>query len=369
VTAELRGRGRGRGRDATAAAVRAALADADPLPGTAGFAGRIDDRLVRDALGREPFFLDGDGDSWAHEPGPLSEPEPLPPGAVRPVDGGPGRRLWTLPDSPAAEAGPALDTLRTAVERSVDGRGADADAVALSGGVDSALVATGCPDAPAYVVGFEGAHDVAAARRAAEALDRDLRVRRLDHDDLRDAVRAVVAATGRTNPMDVGIGATLYLVAETAAADGHASLALGQGADELFGGYAKVARLDDRVTADTVRGARDETLRSLPDGLERDVLVCRAAGVEPVCPLLHDRVVRAALALPAALLVDGRGADATRKVALRRVARDRIGDLAGTDKKAAQYGSYVARELDRLARQAGFKRRTDDHVGRWIRSL
>ncbi len=356
-----------RGRDATAATIRAALADGDPLPGTAGFAGRVDDRLVRDALGREPLFLDGA--DWAHEPDRLTDPEPLAPGAVRPVDGGPVRRRWTLPDVPAADPGPALDRLRIAVDRTLDGGPATADAVALSGGVDSALVATGAPDAPAYVVGFEGAHDVAAARRAAEALGRDLRVRTLDHDDLRAAVRAVVAATGRTNPMDVGIGATLSLVAEAAAADGHASLALGQGADELFGGYAKVARLDDRVSADTVRGARDETLRSLPDGLARDSLVCRAAGIEPVCPLLHDRVVRAALALPAELLVEGRGPDATRKVALRRVARDRIGDLAGTAKKAAQYGSYVARELDRLARQAGFKRRTDDHVGRWIRSL
>jgi asparagine synthase (glutamine-hydrolysing) len=43
--------------------------------------------------------------------------------------------------------------------------------------------------------------------------------------------------------------------------------------------------------------------------------------------------------------------------------------VAGADKKAVQYGSYVSRELDRLARQAGFKRRMDDHVGQYIESL
>jgi asparagine synthase (glutamine-hydrolysing) len=44
-------------------------------------------------------------------------------------------------------------------------------------------------------------------------------------------------------------------------------------------------------------------------------------------------------------------------------------EVADADKKAVQYGSLVARELDRLARQAGFKRRMDDHVGQYIRSL
>ncbi len=89
------------------------------------------------------------------------------------------------------------------------------------------------------------------------------------------------------------------------------------------------------------------------------MLALRAAGVEPVTPLLHDRVIGAALRLDGDLLVDGE----TRKVALRAAARESLPDeIADRDKKAAQYGSLAARELDRLARQAGFKRRMDDHV-------
>jgi len=37
-------------------------------------------------------------------------------------------------------------------------------------------------------------------------------------------------------------------------------------------------------------------------------------------------------------------------------------------KKAVQYGSLVDRELDRLAREAGFKQRMDDHVARYVAS-
>ena len=49
-------------RGADAATVRDAVESGDPLPGTAGFAGEVDDRLVRDALGREPLYLDAASD-------------------------------------------------------------------------------------------------------------------------------------------------------------------------------------------------------------------------------------------------------------------------------------------------------------------
>jgi asparagine synthase (glutamine-hydrolysing) len=199
-------------------------------------------------------------------------------------------------------------------------------------------------------------------------MDRDLRVVSLSHDDLVRAVPDVVRATGRTNPMDVQIALPLYLVAERARADGFSRLAVGQGADELFGGYAKVVSPaeDPRVDADTVRGARRETVETLPRQLPRDVLTLRAAGVEPVAPFLHDRVVAAALALPADLLAT----DEERKVALRRAAEGVLPPaVVVADKKAVQYGSLVSRELDRLARQAGYKRRMDDHVGQYVRSL
>ncbi len=240
-------------------------------------------------------------------------------------------------------------------------------AVGFSGGVDSALVAA-LVDAPCYVVGFPGSHDVAAARSAARAMDVDLTVLELDHDALAAAVPRVARAIGRTDAMSVQIALPLFLVAERVAADGYGHLAVGQGADELFGGYAKVAKApsDPRVDADTVLGARDEMTRTLPEQLDRDVRALAAAGVDPVAPLLDERVVDAARALPANCLVSDRG---ERKFALRLAAREWVPDsVAFREKKAVQYGSLVGRELDRLARQAGFKRREDDHVTQYVRS-
>ncbi|MGM0592319.1 MAG: asparagine synthase C-terminal domain-containing protein [Halobacteriota archaeon] len=371
-------------RGASADVVARALDERDPLPGTDGFAGRLPDgRLVRDVLGRQPLFSEAtEHTQWAFDPTELADPVAVPPGSVRGSDG--DVQVWTLPDPPVRtdETGAAVadvppseatdestvETVRRAVETSVRDVPADGVAVAFSGGVDSALVATGVPDAPCYVAGFPGAHDVDAARRAAAEMDRDLTVVEVTHADLERAVPELVNATGRTNAMDVQIALPLYLTAERVAADGYDRLAVGQGTDELFGGYAKVANApgDHRVGAETVRGATREVIASLPDQLERDVLALRAAGVEPVAPLLHDRVVRAALPLPGALLAT----TDRRKIALRRAASALVPtSVAETDKKAVQYGSLVARELDRLARQAGFKRRMDDHVGRYIRSL
>ncbi|WP_324662881.1 asparagine synthase C-terminal domain-containing protein [Haloarcula sediminis] len=358
-------------RGATDDVVRAALASSDPLPGTTGFAGELDGTLVRDVLGREPLFIEGalsggPMPDWSHKPTELADPELFPAGCVRDSEG--ERTVWTLPDpEPFDDRATATERVRGAVEMSVDSVDTDGLAIAFSGGVDSALLAARL-DAPLYVTGFPESHDVEAARSAADLLDRELRVVELTHDAIERAVPEIAAATGRTDAMSVQIALPLYLTAERVAADGFDRLALGQGADELFGGYAKVEKAPDdpRVEADTVRGAQREVIATLPDQLPRDVLALWAAGVEPVTPLLHDRVVSVALRLDDRMLVDGE----TRKWALRQAALHSLPEsIAMRDKKAAQYGSLAARELDRLARQAGYKRRMDDHVTKYIESL
>ena len=355
-------------RGADPKAVSRALATGDPPPRTRGFAGQLPDgRLVRDALGRVPVYTEADDPTiWSFSPHELDAPDLLAAGSVRTPEG--DRRVWELP------APELIEDRRTAVARArkgltdaVESVATDDLAVAFSGGVDSAVVAA-LYDRPAYVVGFPESHDVRAARSAARAMDLDLRVVELTVDTLEAVVPEVARAIDRTNAMDVEIALPLFVAAERASDDGFEHLAVGQGADELFGGYAKVAHAadDSRLDADAVAGARREVIRTLPDQLPRDVLAIRAGGVQPVAPLLDDRVVRAALALPDELLVTARG---ERKWALRLAAREFVPDrVAFREKKAIQYGSLVARELDRLAREAGFKRRMGDHVTKYVRS-
>ncbi|WP_435153636.1 asparagine synthase C-terminal domain-containing protein [Haladaptatus sp. DFWS20] len=345
--------------------VRRAIDDNDPLPGTRGFAGELDGRLVRDVLGRYPLFSENDDPSiWRFDPRDLDDPNPVPAGFARTQEG--DERLWELPDPPTFEdEDEAISAVNAAVRASLDEISSDSLAVAFSGGVDSAVVASAF-DCPLYVTGFPDSHDVEAAKTAAERMNREVQVVELTHEDIEHAVPEVARAIDRTNAMDVQIALPLYLTAERASHDGYDRLAVGQGADELFGGYEKVARADHRVEAETVRGAAHETIRTLPEQLTRDVCTLRAAGVGPVAPLLSDRVVRTSLRLPGNMLVSD---DGVRKWAFRESARSFVPDEVATrDKKAVQYGSLVARELDRLARQAGYKRRMDDHVTKYVRS-
>lgn len=352
---------------ATPALVSRAEERRDPLPGTAGFAGEHGGGIVRDVLGRVPAFSERDDPAtWSVDPTDLDDPDPVPAGHRRTAGG--DERLWILPDpDPATDHERAVGDVRDAIETTLAETPDDGLAVAFSGGVDSALVASAF-DAPLYVVGFEGSHDIDAARSAADLMGRDLTVVEVSLAEIEAAIPTVARAIGRTNAMDVSIALPLFFAARAASADGYDRLAVGQGADELFGGYAKVARApeDHRVEADTVRGAAREVIATLPGQLERDVLAIRAAGVEPVSPLLHDRVVGAALPLPGDLLVTDGG---ERKWALRQAARGHVPDeVAFRDKKAVQYGSLINREVDRLARRAGYKRRMDDHVGQYVRS-
>jgi Asparagine synthase (glutamine-hydrolyzing) len=365
---------------ASPATVRTAIEESDPLPGTAGFAGETAGLLVRDVLGRYPLFFEStDPTTWSHDPATLAEPQRLPAGHVCPTGDNPTRhgqvghprRHWTLPGGdPFVDDETAVAAVRAALEESLSAVAAtvgDDLAVAFSGGIDSGLLAARF-DAPLYVVGFPDSHDVEAARSGAAMLGQAVRVVELDHATLEAAIPQVAAAINRTNPMDVQIALPLFVLAEQVSADGFDRLALGQAADELFGGYAKVENAPDdhRVAADTVRGARDELLDTVPDQFERDRLALRAAGVDPVTPFAHDRVVRAALSLDGDQLVR----NGARKWALRRAADPWLpDDIANRDKKALQYGTLVSRELDRLARQAGYKRRIDDHVRKYIRSL
>jgi asparagine synthase (glutamine-hydrolysing) len=341
-----------------------AIETGDPLPGTGGFAGAVDDRLVRDVLGRYPLFFDPDDPTtWSHDPGDLARAQRLPAGSVH--EDGETTQVWTLPEPDAVTGDEGIDLLRDALDRTLAGVDRSGLAVAFSGGVDSALLAAAL-DVGLYTVGFPESHDIEAARSAAELLDAELTVLELDHETLEAAVPRVARAIGRTNAMDVQIALPLFLLAEYCERQGVERLALGQGADELFGGYEKVARApeDPRVDAETVAGARREVVATLPDQLERDWLAVTAGGVDPVVPFLQDRVVETALALPGDSLVT---ADGTRKWALRRAAGEWLPEeIASRDKKALQYGSLVARELDRLARQAGFKRRMDDHVTQYV---
>ncbi|MDH7593373.1 MAG: asparagine synthase C-terminal domain-containing protein [Methanomicrobiales archaeon] len=261
-------------------------------------------------------------------------PGPIPPGTLFCA----GERRCNV--APMA-AGMPLDR---AIAKAVELR-RDEGIVALSGGVDSALIAA-IAGLPALVVGTEGCQDHAIARRVAEALHLRLEVMTVTVDGAREALEEVVALFPGCSALDAGIAATLYLVAGASASLGHSRVLTGQGADELFAGYARHLRSTD------LESDLRHDLESLRTQIARDQAVAAHFGVYFSLPYMDCRVVAAARSIPAeAKIVSG-----VRKSPLRQVAERYLGrEFAYREKKAMQYGSGIWGCLKRIACQEGFR--------------
>ena len=245
---------------------------------------------------------------------------------------------------------PVLD-LEGAIRTAVRLR-ADEGAVAISGGVDSALIAS-LAGLPCVTVGLAGSSDLERGSEAARVLGLAWEGVIVTPDEVEAALPQVISAIPKATPLDVAIATGLFFVARWAGEKGHRRILAGQGADELFGGYAR------HRTATDLPPMLARDFVSLRDQALRDQAVACLHGTWFSLPYLDLRVVRAAQSLPAENLVS---AD-TGKVPLREVAaRILPPDIASAPKKAMQYGSGIAGAIRRLARKNGYKRSVQGYI-------
>jgi asparagine synthase (glutamine-hydrolysing) len=245
---------------------------------------------------------------------------------------------------------PLLD-LETAIGVAV-GLRADEGAVALSGGIDSALVAC-LARLPCVTVGMEGSHDLEQGRKAARAIGLPWEEVAITEEQVEEALPWVVGAMPWATPLDISIATGLFFVARWAGEKGHHRILVGQGADELFGGYARY------LTTNDIPGMLARDFASLRGQTLRDQAVARLHGTAFSLPYLDLRVVRAAQATPSDRLASrGEGKIPLRELAARLLPPG----IARAPKKAMQYGSGIAGAIRRLARKNGYKRSVQDYL-------
>jgi len=269
-------------------------------------------------------------------------PGPVPPGTV--LCG--GREVARIaPDPPPCGLEEAIVT--AVALRSDEG------VMAFSGGVDSGLIAA-LARLPCVTVGIEGSHDARWAAKAARMMGLDLAIVSPTEKEVAEALVQVVGVIpDPTNPVEASIAATLYFAAAWAAEHGHTRILAGQGADELFGGYARYLSSPD-LAAELERDVADLGRQGT-----RDQAVAALHGTYLSMPYLDVRVVRAARSIPAAEKVRG----GVRKYPLRMVAGDHIpAEIARAEKKAMQYGSGIWRTIQHLARKNGYKKSVQGYL-------
>jgi asparagine synthase (glutamine-hydrolysing) len=228
----------------------------------------------------------------------------------------------------------------------------DEGVTALSGGVDSTLVAH-LAGRECVAVGFPESHDLRQAHHAADTLNLSCTYVTISSKEIAFALPEVIGAIPKKDPVNVSIALTLYFVTRFAKEHGYARILTGQGADELFGGYSRY------LETPTLEADLERDFLGLEEQAGRDQAVAALHGAYLSMPYLDVRVVHAARAIPAQEKVQG----GYRKIPLRKVAEHHIpAEFAWYEKKAMQYGSGVWKELQKLARKKGYKTSIQDYI-------
>jgi len=228
----------------------------------------------------------------------------------------------------------------------------DEGVTALSGGVDSTLVAN-LAGRECVAVGLKGSHDLRQAQHAASILNLTCTLVEITRSEIAEALPLVIAAIPKKDPVNTGIALTQYFITRWAGEHGYHRIITGQAADEIFGGYSRYLETET-LEEDLVRD-----FAGLEQQAERDQSIAALHGTYLSMPYLDMRVVCAARRILTSEKVQGK----LRKVPLRKVAERYIGpELAWYEKKAMQYGSGVWKELCSLARKNGYKTSVQDYI-------
>lgn len=322
--------------------------------------------LARDPVGKKPvYYIEGFPFYFASETKALKragrEVERLRPGDILVVD----RNRITVRDGYQIEESPIrLTDMEAAIreygivfDRAVDKRvaGLDRAAVLLSGGVDSTLVAKAIKDrgvdVTGYCVGVKDSFDVQNAMQAAEEMDVPLRTTYLTEEIVEEVLPAVIEAIELNGMVQVEAAVPMFLAAKMASEDGHKVLFTGQGADELFGGYAWYTNVVAEHGHLTLHKRMWEDITKLYlDTLEREDRMTMAHSIELRAPFLDRDVIRKAMQISPRLKVKD-SEDAVRKWVHREFAlRQGVPPfIAKGEKVRAQDGSAIPAIIQSLA--------------------
>lgn len=239
-----------------------------------------------------------------------------------------------------------LDALIGALDRSVRDRLTRPEAgIMFSGGVDSCVIASLASNhvpVTLYTVGVEGAHDLKVGESSALAMGLAWKGITITESDIREAIPFIAKFMATASPLSLSFEMPLFFVARAAFEE---IVLCGQGADELFGGYARYEAMSPTERRERMKVDTDALIIV---GAPAERRLASAFGKELGHPYLDRSVVELAISLPDDLLVN----KGVRKVALRQVATTLgLEEAALRPKKAAQYGSGIMKAMKAMAKK------------------
>jgi len=212
-------------------------------------------------------------------------------------------------------------------------------AVAYSGGLDSSLVARLAKESAevkGYTCAMASSFDANHALGFAAEDGLDLTMIVLERESLGELVARTRMLLNSDDPVRIAYTIPVICVLERCA---EMTILVGNGADELFGGYAKYSTAKDPTA--TMKSDLSKML------VEHNALqmVAKALGKRLESPYVSEATLAFSASLPLNLKISGND----RKVLLRKAAAS-LGLLChDRPKKAAQYSSGIMKEMKRQA--------------------
>jgi asparagine synthase (glutamine-hydrolysing) len=238
-------------------------------------------------------------------------------------------------------------------------------AIMFSGGLDSSLLAyladnhAEYPDITLYTVGTRMSHDIISAEKAAKILSLRLMPLEITIQDILSSIPDLAKLIDTDHPVKISYELPLYWGLSHIRED---FIMYGQGADELFGGYARYLKMENN---DLEIALKKDTDTLLSQGLVMEQNIARHFGKDLHAPYLDEDVVNAALQIPLEFKVR----EGERKIILKSLAAE-LGlpsELVNREKKAAQYGSGIIKELRKAAKTR--KMGVNDLIGHIIGTI
>ncbi|MCI0560798.1 MAG: asparagine synthase-related protein, partial [Nitrososphaera sp.] len=248
-----------------------------------------------------------------------------------------------------------------------------ADALLLSGGLDSSILASILRPSYSVTAALGGnAPDLAFARQVAKKYSsRHVEVV-FSNEKMLDLVEQLVQVFETFDPIEIRNSAVALAGMEQAKSDGHSIIMTGDGGDEIFAGYSYL----QRYYSDPEK--LDAELRRLWDIMHfSSEKLGRYLGVSVKSPFLDGQFMSYAKSLGTGVKVGERDGQKWGKFALRRCYEAELGLIAWRPKLAQEQGAatdkfqdYLSERIDdgtfankaRIAQAEGVRLRSKEHL-------
>jgi asparagine synthase (glutamine-hydrolysing) len=266
-----------------------------------------------------------------------------------------------------ALCGDLVEKLAASVQRS------GSDALLLSGGLDSAVLASIMRPAYCVTAAFgSDAPDLAFARQVAGKYRSRHAEEVFGEEEMADMVETAIKIFKTFDPIEIRNSCVALAGLLRAKADGYTKVATGDGSDELFAGYNYLSgyygdaqRLEQELQR--LWGVMHFSSRTIGEHV----------GVQVVAPFLDNEFAGFAKGIPASEKVGEHGGKKWGKFILRRCFEGELGDLAWRPKMAQEQGAatdlfrkFIDQRIDdgtyanrvRTAQSEGVAIRSKEHL-------